>query len=416
MLKERRWFIVINEKIVNHILKSYNTPFYVFDEDGFINNYEKIVKAFRNVYPNYSVAYSFKTNYTPYICDLIRKHEGYAEVVSDMELILANKLGFPAEKIIYNGPCKGNMIESHLVNGGILNIDNYEEAKTVTHIAGKHSDQRFGIGLRLNFDIGAEYISRFGLETGSEELDKAIQLLNNISNIKIVGLHCHFSRARGLQAWENRIDKMLEFAEMYIDGVPEYLDLGSGMFADMDKDLKKQFSDVPTYEQYADIVAGAMKRHYGDSDDKTTLITEPGTTLVSRYFTLVTKAVNRKIVQGKSFTTVDSSIYNIGEICQMKVLPNYVINMNESNLAHDSGPTEVMGYTCLEQDCMFHDYNHDLYPGDILVIGNVGGYSIVSKPPFIQPNCPILCMSSSRDIFEIKRQETFDDVFCTFKF
>ena len=46
--------------------------------------------------------------------------------------------------------------------------------------------------------------------------------------------------------------------------------------------------------------------------------------------------------------------------------------------------------------------------------GNVGGYSIVSKPPFIQPDCQMLCYSQDGTIKVIKRAETFDDVFNTF--
>lgn len=52
--------------------------------------------------------------------------------------------------------------------------------------------------------------------------------------------------------------------------------------------------------------------------------------------------------------------------------------------------------------------------GDIIVFGNVGGYSIVSKPPFIQPNCPVFALNRKNKMIEIKRSEKFDDIFDTF--
>lgn len=47
--------------------------------------------------------------------------------------------------------------------------------------------------------------------------------------------------------------------------------------------------------------------------------------------------------------------------------------------------TNIMGFTCLEQDCIYTDFPESVQEGDIIEFGNVGGYSIVSKPPFYSP-------------------------------
>ena len=73
-----------------------------------------------------------------------------------------------------------------------------------------------------------------------------------------------------------------------------------------------------------------------------------------------------------------------------------------------------MGFPCLEQDCIYTDFPESVQEGDIIEFGNVGGYSIVSKPPFIQPNCKILSITPEGDLVEIKRQETYEDIFQTF--
>ena len=100
----------------------------------------------------------------------------------------------------------------------------------------------------------------------------------------------------------------------------------------------------------------------------------------------------------------------------MKQLP-YMILPAESNRDKTDGKTiDIMGYTCLEQDCIVRNFNEDLFVDDVLVFENVGGYSIVSKPPFIQPNCQVLCLSENGEVKQIKREDTYEDIFKTFLF
>ena len=65
------------------------STYYVFKEKDFIDNYKSFFDTFRKYYSNYQIAYSYKTNYTPYICKLVKELGGYAEVVSKMEYDLA---------------------------------------------------------------------------------------------------------------------------------------------------------------------------------------------------------------------------------------------------------------------------------------------------------------------------------------
>ena len=145
------------------LVHDYGTPFYLFHEKDFCENFQSLCDSFRAVYDNYIPSYSYKTNYTPYICNLVKQMGGYAEVVSDMEYTLAKRLGYPDSQIIYNGPCKGRCMEEHILNGGISNIDSEDEALRVVEISRIHSNKIIRVGIRVNMDIGAGYISRFGL-------------------------------------------------------------------------------------------------------------------------------------------------------------------------------------------------------------------------------------------------------------
>ena len=405
----------LSSKQVREVVEEFDSPLYVFYEKDFRRNFEHLNKSFRRIYENYIPAYSYKTNYTPYICKTVKDLGGYAEVVSDMEYLVAKKIGYENKNIIYNGPLKGPLMAEHILKGGISNIDNEEEALKVVELAKNNPNIKLKIGIRINTDIGAGFVSRFGMVVGSPEMDRVVLLLKSQPNLHLVGLHIHVSRARYISAWQRRIDNILEAADKYIDGNPEYIDVGSGMFADMDDYLKRQFTvDVATYEEYAVVVAGTMAKHYVNFEKKPMLISEPGTTVVSRYLSLVTTVRATKTILGKNIAILDCDIHNAGETCQMMRLPYTLISCGDGKELQS--PVDLTGFTCLEQDCLFEGFPEAIKTGDIIEFGNVGGYSVVYKPPFIQPNCAMITVKEDKSFELIKRKETFEDIFKTFKF
>lgn len=398
------------------IAEQIGTPFYLFYKDEFCENYHNIYNSFSSLYPNYKIAYSYKTNYTPYVCKLVKNMGGYAEVVSDMEYTLAKDLGYPNNKIIYNGPNKGKLAEEHFLSNGILNVDSYDECYRWINIAKDNPNHNLKIGIRLNVDIGAGYISRFGIEPDNDIFNDMIKTIVEIPNLSISGLHLHISRARNLSYWEKRMTEILRISDaIFGDNIPDYIDIGSGMYGDMEPSLRQQFEDdVPTYEQYAQIICKYMNAHFSHSEKKPTLFTEPGTTVVSKYFSLITSIESVKTVRGKNFAIVDSDFHNAGEICLFKKLPYKLFSANNNNKRIDN--CDIVGYTCLEQDCLFQKFPEKVKKGDIIEFRNVGGYSIVYKPPFICPNCQVYSLEEDNTLIEIKRKELFDDIFSTYKF
>jgi diaminopimelate decarboxylase len=397
------------------LLEKYGSPLYVFNDAEFIENYRHLCSAMRSYYPNYLPAYSYKTNYTPHVCKLVKGLGGYAEVVSDMELYVALKIGYKHEHIVYNGPCKGPQMEEHVLNGGISNVDNKAEALRVVTLAKAHPETIIRVGIRINTDIGASFISRFGLEVDSDEMDNVVAILKAEPNIKVVGLHMHVSRARYIEAWQKRIDNILYAADKYIDGLPEYIDLGSGMFADMEDYLKNQFTiKVPTYEVYAEVVAGTMAKHYENAQKKPLLLTEPGTTVVSRYLSILTTVSGVKTIKDKHIALVDADYHNTGETSRMLKVPFTHYHCGDGE---ESGEQpDIMGFTCLEQDYIFKEFPEKVKVGDVIEFRNIGGYSVVYKPPFIQPCCAMVAVGEDGNVKLIKEKESFEDIFKTYIF
>ena len=404
------------KQIIHQIIQNYGTPFYLFDEKGFMDNYLTLDNTFKRIYPNYQISYSYKTNYTPYICNIVKQLGGYAEVVSDMEYQLAIKLGYKNSEIVYNGPSKGQLMFEHLENGGILNIDSLDEAKRIAGYCNSHPDKKYSCGLRVNIDFNDGFISRFGIVPDSEDWLDTIALIRQTSNLKLIGLHCHISRHRNLDAWEKRALYMIEIADKYIDGIPQYISLGSGMFADMPPFLKGQFGgdSVPSYTDYAECVFRPFANRYGNCPNPPVVFTEPGTTLVARYIDFVTKVISIKTIGSRNIANMDGDFHNLGEICTLKQLPTSIIRGGKMPKRYPN--MDIMGFTCLEQDVLYKSFEESLAPDDIIIFNNVGGYSIVSKPQFIKPQCPMFTASLDGNIKTIMREETFNDVFSKFSF
>lgn len=401
-----------NREIIENIKKEFGLPCYVFDEIAFRENYLRLYDTLGTYYPKYEIAYSYKTNYAPKLCSIVKEMGGYAEVVSDMEYDIAKTIGYDNEKIVYNGPFKGNNMEKHLLCGGILNIDNLEEVNRIIDFAQGY-DQIFKVGIRVNISVGQNFISRFGIDAESDDLKYAVERINNCKNVKLVGLHCHIGQARGLEAWKNRTIQMLQLADEYIEGVPEYIDLGSGMNGDMAPAMKTQFQNVHTYEEYAMVTAKLVAEHYREVDlkDKPILFTEPGTTVDNRYVDLIAEVDSIKKIKGKDLAVLNCSIHNLGDVAGSVKLPLHVYENSDHRIS--SSEIDMVGYTCLERDVPYRGYSGELGKGDYVVFGNVGGYSNVDKPPFILPQCAMIGMDSSKT-YVIKRKETTEDILLTY--
>ena len=402
------------------LVKQFGSPLYVFHEKEFEDNYLALLSTFRNIYPKYNIGYSYKTNYTPEVIKKVKALGGLAEVVSDMEYRLAKRVGYNDTDIIYNGPVKGEGLFEHISNGGVANIDNLDELNSVIRFA-RNNNRPIKLAFRANININQGFISRFGLDAYEDdrdcELSEAFKMVSNVENVKVVGLHCHVGRSRSVDAWHNRIRIVFKLVDKYfVDSIPDFIDLGSGMNSVMEPSLACQFSGhIPTYEEYAEVVASAMKKKFGHLpfEKQPWLYTEPGTTVISGYVSFLSTVLSIKNVKEKTYVTFDCSGGNMGDICHLKNLPISVYKIGKER--KELSDASFVGYTCLEHDHIYEGFSGDLAVGDLIQFRNVGSYSNVFKPPFILPNCAMIIWNQNEARL-IKRKETVDDIFSTYVF
>ena len=125
--------------------------------------------------------------------------------------------------------------------------------------------------------------------------------------------------------------------------------------------------------------------------------------------------INIKTIGNKSIATLAGSSFNITPGSKGVNLPIIVYQAEADEKAKEYVNLDMGGYTCIESDYLYQNYNGPLTVGDFVVFESAGSYSVVMKPPFILPNVPILEVNDDLSVEVIKRQESFSDLFQTFK-
>lgn len=399
----------------------YGDSFYLMDSHQFITNYQELLQSFRDIYPNTHIAYSYKTNYIPKLCKLVDLAGGFAEVVSEMELELSKRIGVPPKKVFFNGPYKNKRsLERAALPGGTINLDSWPELEIIKEIAFENPEKQISVGIRCNFDIGEERISRFGFDVEETGFKKIFDELSQIPNLNIHGLHCHYP-TRNLESFIVRARKMISLTQKFFEKPPVFISIGGGFFGRMPQSLVEQFGvKVPTYQEYANAVAPLFRSAFPESGSTKNpkLIIEPGTAIVADTMRFVARVVSIKTVRGQAIATLTGSVYNINPTLNNKNMPIAVMTrgtLNDSSELYSN--LDMGGYSCIESDYLFRYYSGPLRVGDFVVFENVGSYSVVLKPPFILPNVAILEVNGEGDSIEvIKEKETFEDIFHTFYF
>ena len=403
--------MILNKQVISELRKEYGDAFYLLDSEQYRNNFIELRDTFRKIYPNFNIAYSYKTNYTPKFCKIVNELGGYAEVVSEMELEIALRIGVKPNRIIWNGPIKNpQKLEEFLVAGGTGNIDSIEEFATVKDIAERHPAKTLNLGIRCNYEVGDGVVSRFGFDVDSKDFKQVLKFVTTTKNVHFINFQCHFAK-RQIEYWPARAKGMVELIDC-LGIIPERIDIGGGLFGKMADSLKAQFTnEIPDYQAYAEAVAPVFADYFADKDVKPELLIEPGSAVVGDCMKFIGTVKTIKNVRGKWIATVLGSQKNIS----MSGInpPMEVIAMGDEQKEYEN--LDMVGFTCIEGDVLYHNYSGRLAHEDAIVIGNCGSYSLVMKPPFILPNFPVLDICGEKTEV-IKRGEVFDDLFHTFDF
>lgn len=364
---------------------------FIAHTNRFRSNVVSLKQAFAKYYNNFSIGYSYKTNHLPELCKIAYQEGLYAEVVSGAEYAIAKTLGVPGNRILFNGPTKSDR-ELFLAfsNQSLINIDSLSEAKQIASLASVFKGS-VRVGLRCNLDLSwKDRNSRFGLSEASGELQLALDVLAQQTNIVLEGLHCHTSFDRSAASYNRRIIRLIEIADK-IFGVtpPKFLDIGGGFCGPMSDALRKQFAILPpTFDEYAAAICQPLIERYGN--DGPELILEPGVGLLGDVFDYAFRVEHVKKVGANWFAVTSGASHHIKIVPNNFNLPTICLqNPQALQSERSTSPVDIVGFTCLEHDIIYHGFKQPVTRGDILIASSVGAYSMVSSPDFIRTSPPV---------------------------
>lgn len=362
------------------------TPYFVIDEPILQRYYDMLTDSLEENWGNYLVGYSFKTNSLPWLVGFVKRNGAYAEVVSEDEYSLAKYLGFKDSEIVYNGPYKGEQsFRNVLLAGGYVNLDSKQELDWLIALAKEKPDTRIKVGIRANFNLEqmcpgettmGEVSGRFGFCYETGKFARAIEVLRNLPNVQIAGLHLHSSsKSRSVNIFRS-IARMACRLQQEFDFDLEYVDLGGGYCGGME--------GRPEYPDYFPAVAEELSKCF--SPEKTKIIVEPGISLISKCTTFVTSVFDTRDIKGTRYVMTDGSRFNIDPTM---IKTSHLFHLEYKEDFTDERPVMarqvISGFTCMEVDRLFSYENQpELVPGDHIIYENVGGYTMSLNPLFIQ--------------------------------
>ena len=364
------------------------TPIYITDVTAFRRNIADFRNTLQAVYPNSRVAYSYKTNYYDKFLQAAYSEKAIAEVVSCHEFQMAFEQHIALQDIVYNGVIPDNEHKFLVAtSGGIVNFDNVTELKAF-HEFCKRASIHCCVGVRLNFDIGARLISRFGVDVNSK--DEIAWLLDESRHpyLTINKLHCHFSKAREVSKFKLRVKMMANYAKMFNATT---IDIGGGMFGVLSDEFKEQYAEyVPPLTEYAYIIGEEMNRQFPKGDVR--LIVEGGTAFVTNAMHLLTTILNVKKVLGHNYITCDCRNEDVGWCARYKQ-PVVRSLCYGAPLVHGA----ILGCECTETDIIRQEWQGAAIHGGKLLVRDIGAYSSNLVNDFITRGCRMFIDASMVD-------------------
>ena len=387
--------------------------YYLIKEGELNKDIELLRGALRDNWGDNSImGYSVKTNSLPWLLNHLRKEGFYAEVVSDSEYDLARRLGYDADKIIYNGPIKDRAVFKQVIkDGGIVNLDSNYELDWLEEMSA--SSMAIKVGIRINADIASlspneelleEDGGRFGycLENGT--VAQVIERIKAMPNVKLSGLHLHSStKSRSVEVYGALAKLAVNVARDYNLDV-EYIDMGGGYFGGRD--------DMPNYRDYFGVIARVLSECF--SKDKVTLIAEPGVSLVSRASSLITEVIDTKDIRGHRYVVTTGSRVLLNPQVTRHTYPHHIEYMDSPTAPDGSRqplPSQwICGSTCMEYDRLFEIRDGaELKPGDRVVYDLAGGYTIALSPLFIHYFPKVIIEKITGETFVARDEWTNDE-------
>ena len=384
------------------------TPLLVTSKKRIEDNYQRIWKAFSTKYEKVEIKYALKANPNPSVVKILRNLGCGSDVSSPFELMLAEKLGFDHEKILYspNNSSREDLLLAARKNITI-NFDNTTQMELIS------SDLPDRICFRINVDVErGEFpgtttsgpAAKFGIS-----MEKALEGYRYAMKHGVDKFGIHVMTGSNIldpDHFRNVASKVLQAAK-FISGNTgiefDFVDIGGGFGVPYRPGENKL--DI---EKSAGNVAEEMRRYVSEGGaGKPRLFLEPGRYLVADSSVMVGKVTDVKRA-GKMFVGTDIGM-NIFLRPALYGAYHNVVVANDLNRPI-STRKDIVGQICESTDCLAKERAFpDVVPGDTIAVFNAGAYISSMSSSYNGRGRPEEIMIDGHTYTVTRKRETFSD-------
>lgn len=362
--------------------KAITTPFYYYDIE-LLKETLHIVRNEADKY-GYHVHYAVKANANPRILSIIAESGLGADCVSGGEVQAALDAGFPSNKIVYAGVGKADWEINLGLDNDIFcfNVESAAELEVLNELASA-KNKIASIALRINPEVDAHTHAK--ITTGMKEnkfginlsqLGQVLNLLKTLSNVKLIGIHCHIGSQitdmaafRALAIRINEIQEELEERGIQV----ENLNFGGGLGIDY---YHPNHLSIPAFDNYFAVFNKLVERRPGQQ-----IHFEPGRSIVAQCGTLIAKVLYVKEGETKKFCILDAGFT---ELIRPAMYDAY---HRMENISSDDKVDvyDIVGPICESSDVFGKDIElNKAHRGDLIALRSSGAYGEVMASQY---NC-----------------------------
>ena len=389
--------------LAQNIINQYGSPVAVVSKSVLEEKVNLMKSAFTN---NTKIFYAIKANNNPHIVKVL-KNAGIdgIDTVSINEVLLAKKLGFTSNQIIYTGSsCSDDEMRAVHEQGVILNIGSTSELA------------RFGamfpgtkVSIRFNPEVGdgetaavitAGDSTKFGIK--ASKLDEVKQIVAE-HNLTIAGIHCHIgSGFYSTEQFEEAVVRILEQAKDFAN--LEFVDFGGGFGVQ----YKKEQGQINLND-----FAASIEKHIAEfnahNKKEIEVRLEPGKFLVMQACATLTKVTTIKDEYAIPFVGTDTGM---NHIIRPALYGSYHHVENLSNANAELQKVNIVGNICESDDFIAEEIEIPTpRENDILAVLTTGAYCPTMQSFYnLRPFLAEVLIDENEQATLIRKRSTFDDL------
>ena len=413
---EKRPFVTKEQ--IEEIVKTYPTPFHIYDEKEIRENARKVKEAFA-WNQGFREYFAVKATPNPFLIDLLREYGCGCDCSSDTELMLCEAIGAKGEEIMFSSndtPAEEYALAAKM--GAIINLDDITHIEFVEQILGRLPETmscRFnpgGIFKMSNGIMDNPGDSKYGMTEA--QMFEAYRIMKQ-KGVKHFGIHAFLASNTVTNEYYPQLAKQLfELAvrlERETGADVSFINLSGGV--GIPYRPEQEPNDILAIGEGVRKVYEEVLVPAGMGD--VAIYTEMGRFMMGPYGALVTKAIHEKHIY-KEYIGVDACAANLMRPAMYGAYHHITV------LGKEDAPCDhvydVTGSLCENNDKFAVDRNlPEIEKGDYLFIHDTGahgfsmGYNYNGKLW-----CAELLLQEDGTVKMIRRAQTPKDYFATLDF